>query len=93
VIFTSTLKPAQQGYGAMADKMIAMVSQQKGFLGFDSARGEGGLGITVSYWESRESIAAWKAVVEHREAQARGRKDWYSHFSVRIAEVLEDKSS
>ncbi len=92
VIFTSMLKPGQAGYGAMAEKMASIVSQQKGFLGFDSARGGDGLGITVSYWESRDSIRAWKEVLEHREAQARGR-DWYGHYNIRVAQVEEDRDS
>ena len=90
-IFTSLLRPGQEGYAEMSDKMLRMVSEQPGFLGFDSARGDDGLGITISYWKDRAAISAWKAVAEHREAQAIGRERWYSAYSVRIAEVLEDR--
>ena len=91
VIFTSTLKPGQAGYQAMAKKMESMVSLQKGFLDFDSARGEDGPGITVSYWESREAIRSWREVAEHRRAQEQGRSTWYSLYNIKIAEVLEDR--
>lgn len=45
VIFTSIRTEADNGYEAMANEMAALVKQQPGFLGFESARNE--VGITV----------------------------------------------
>ena len=87
VIFTSRRTPVDDGYGAMADHMIELASQQPGFLGVESARGPDGLGITVSYWRSEADIAAWKANAEHRTAQRSGNRKWYEHFETRIAKV------
>jgi len=88
VIFTSTLRDdAAPGYEAMADAMVALASKQPGYLGFETARGEDGLGVTVSYWRDEASIKAWKAVADHRIAQAQGKEDWYQWFHVRIARV------
>ncbi|EZQ15972.1 antibiotic biosynthesis monooxygenase [Pseudomonas sp. G11-1] len=69
----------------MADRMVELASSQPGFLGIESAREE--VDITVSYWADIESITAWKANVEHREAQEKGRREWYSDFRVRISKV------
>lgn len=87
VIFTSTRTGVDEGYGPVADRMVELAAQQPGFLGVESARGEDGLGITVSYWSSLEDIAAWKAQGEHRIAQANGHKKWYQLFETRIARV------
>jgi heme-degrading monooxygenase HmoA len=87
VIFTSTRTAVDEGYGAMADRMMALASQQPGFLGVESTRGAGGLGITVSYWSTLDEIAAWKAHAEHRVAQSTGQRKWYQHFETRIARV------
>ena len=87
VIFTSTRTDVDEGYGAMADRMVELASKQPGFLGVESARGADGLGITVSYWTSLEAIAAWKAQGEHRVAQSAGHRKWYSQFATRIARV------
>ncbi|KAL1410937.1 hypothetical protein Q8F55_001880 [Vanrija albida] len=89
VIFTSTRRAddTSDTYGATADRMVALASQQPGFLGVESARGADGLGITVSYWRTLDDIAAWKAVGEHLTAQRRGREAWYDHYAVRIAKV------
>jgi heme-degrading monooxygenase HmoA len=87
VIFTSTRTAVDEGYHAVAERMVELAAQQPGFLGVESTRGEDGLGITVSYWSSLEAIAAWKAQGEHRVAQASGHKKWYAHFETRIARV------
>jgi len=85
VIFSSHRADNEDGYGAMADRMVELASTQPGFLGMETVRED--LGITVSYWDSLESIANWKKNAEHREAQRLGRRKWYSSFRVRIARV------
>ncbi|HET8738083.1 MAG TPA: antibiotic biosynthesis monooxygenase, partial [Pricia sp.] len=55
VIFTSTRTEGNQGYAEMARWMEELAEQQPGYLGIESARED--IGITVSYWESREAIA------------------------------------
>ena len=87
VIFTSTRTAIDEGYGAMADRMVELATRQPGFLGVESARGADGLGITVSYWASLEAIAAWKSNAEHRVAQTSGHRKWYEHFETRVARV------
>ena len=87
VIFTSTRTTVDDGYGAMADRMVELAAKQPGFLGVESTRGADGLGITVSYWASLEAVAAWKTNVEHRIAQATGHRKWYEHFETRVARV------
>jgi len=88
VIFTSLRTPGDDGYAAMAGRMVALAAQQPGFLGVESARD--GLGITVSYWADLESIAAWKANAEHLRAQRLGHEKWYAGFKTRIARVERD---
>lgn len=88
VIFSSVRTEQDNGYGAMADRMLALASQQEGFLGIESAREA--VGITVSYWASEEAIKRWKQNAEHLEAQRLGHKAWYSAFKVRVAKVERD---
>lgn len=87
VIFSSLRTPGDDGYGEMADRMVELASQQPGFLGAESARGADGFGITVSYWESTEAIANWKAHAEHLVAQTLGKTAWYEHYELRVAKV------
>jgi len=87
VIFTSSKNPNAKGYDEMAIQMDKLAADQDGYLGIQSARNDNGLGITVSYWKSLEAIKAWKNQVEHKEAQHKGRSEWYSGYEVRICKV------
>jgi heme-degrading monooxygenase HmoA len=89
VIFSSQRTGHEAGYQEMAGLMERLAREQPGYLGIESVRGESGEGITVSYWASREAIAAWKDHVKHRIAQERGRREWYQSFALRICRVEE----
>ncbi|HEV7922431.1 MAG TPA: antibiotic biosynthesis monooxygenase [Thermoanaerobaculia bacterium] len=91
VIFTSH-KHADEGYAPTTARMEELARAQPGFLGVESARGEDGVGITVSYWRDEESFRNWKANAEHRIAQETGRERWYSQYVTRIAKVERDYS-
>ena len=88
VIFTS-LRSADDsaGYQSTAERMFNLAREQPGFLGFESARGADGLGITVSYWSSLDAIQAWRNHAEHAAAQEKGRTTWYTRYSLRISRV------
>ncbi len=91
VIFTSLrTEDDDSGYAAMAERMVALASQQPGLLGIESARGSDGVGITVSYWESLEAIRLWREQAEHRLAQQAGRTTWYQKYRLRVCRVERD---
>lgn len=91
VIFTSQrTKDDASSYHSMADLMVELASKQPGFLGVESAREQSGLGITVSYWDSLDSIQRWKENLSHQKAQEKGKKDWYSSYITRICKVEKD---
>lgn len=88
VIFTAKRTDIEdEQYGAMADAMVELASQQPGYLGIESARGEDGVGITVSYWKDEDAIKAWKAVLKHQAAQKAGQEKWYQWYNLRVAKV------
>jgi heme-degrading monooxygenase HmoA len=87
VIFSSQRTPGDQGYAAMADRMVELARVQPGFLGVETARDAEGFGLTVSYWRDEAAIAAWKAQAEHAVAQRLGREQWYTAFRVRVCRV------
>lgn len=90
VIFSNILSEDNEGYDEMAGKMESLASQEPGFLGIEHARES--IGITLSYWDSVESIAKWKANVEHLQAQELGKSRWYKSFITRVAKVERDYS-
>ncbi|WP_055668660.1 antibiotic biosynthesis monooxygenase family protein [Desnuesiella massiliensis] len=90
VIFTSIRTSGDNGYGKVSDDIVNIVSKQKGFLGAESVRDEDGFGMTISYWDSIESINEWKYNVPHMKAKEMGKKMWYSKYMIRICKVEND---
>ena len=86
VIFMTRLSNSEKGYEEMNQKMIELAKQQNGFIGIESARSE--IGITVSYWESLESIQNWKLNAEHTLARNLGRAQWYTSYDLKICKVV-----
>ena len=88
VIFTTLRREApEDGYGETAARMEELAREQPGFLGVESARGDDGLGITISYWATLDDVAAWRRHAEHLLAQKRGRDEWYDWYALRVCRV------
>lgn len=88
VIFVAQRTDADDvGYGEAAQAMGALAAQQPGYLGVDSVRDAGGLGITVSYWADEAAAAAWRANEEHAAIRDIGRGRWYTHYDLHVAAV------
>ena len=85
VIFTSTRTEGDNGYSEMAQKMEDLAKKQPGYLDFESAQGE--VNVSISYWQSLEAIANWKANADHLFAQQKGISVWYKWYKVRICLV------
>lgn len=76
-----------EAYAATNARLHELVQDMPGFLGYESARTPGGLGITVAYFRDLEGLATWRREPEHAEAQRRGREEWYSAYSLHIGKV------
>ena len=85
VIFSTILTEEIEGYVETANRMEELARTQTGFLGIESTRSE--IGITVSYWESLETIKLWKNNIEHTEVRNLGRDKWYKKYQLRICKV------
>ena len=72
VIFTSIQSEVNKDYEEMAELMISLAKKHHGFLSVDSDLSNG-FGITVSYWETEESIRNWKNHEKHLVAWHKGR--------------------
>jgi len=93
VIFTSLRatdedEVASQEDDSTADRMVELAAQSEGFLGVESVRD--GLGITISYWTDLTAIKKWKNHSKHLVAQEKGKRQWYSAYTTRIARVDRD---
>jgi len=88
VVFVSMRTPDHGAeYAAAAESMADRASRQPGYIGIDSARGEDGFGITVSYWRTEQDAVAWRSDAEHTLIRNRGRAGWYEWYSLHVAKL------
>ncbi len=87
VIFTSVRTEGDNGYAETGKRLLQLVGQQPGFLGFETARQE--VGVSVSYWQSLEAIRAWREHPEHKKAQEM-EPVWYSESRIRVCKIERD---
>ncbi|MFS8096818.1 antibiotic biosynthesis monooxygenase [Lentzea alba] len=86
-VFTTVRTQEQTGYSETADRMEELVQDIPGYLGMDHAQTPGGLGISVGYFRDAEALTQWRTQAEHREAQQRGREQWYESYTLHVAKV------
>ncbi|MEU7064151.1 antibiotic biosynthesis monooxygenase [Streptomyces sp. NPDC046161] len=86
-VFTNVRTPDDTGYQETNDRMNAIVRANPGFLGYESARTPGGLGITVAYFRDHDSLTGWREDLEHQAAMAQGRAQWYESYTLHVATV------
>ena len=60
--------------------MFEFALRPPGCLGFESACGADGRGITVAYFADETVIVAWQENARDPTAQRMGKERWYSHY-------------
>ncbi len=86
VIFISKKSENLDGYAEMDAFLMEEAQKEPGFLGYSSQARPGG-GIFISYWQSKESIATWRAHARHQTAKKQAYAQWYDYLHSMICEV------
>ena len=93
VIFEVEVKPSgKDEYLSIAAKLKEQLVKVDGFISierFQSLVNDGKI-LSLSFWESEESIKNWKANFDHMQAQSKGRENLFKDYHIRIAEVKRD---
>ena len=92
VLFVSRRTITDDGYAKALARMEELVARQPGYLGVRSVRAADRNGITLVFFESRETAAAWGQNLEHRAVMQRGRDEWYEHYEIYYAPVERSHS-
>ena len=93
VIFEVKVKPeGKDQYLAIAAKLKEQLVQMDGFISIErfSSLVEEEKILSLSFWESKEAIAKWKANMDHMQAQQKGRMELFEDYRIRLAEVFKD---
>jgi len=68
------------------------VRQNPGFIDVKSYTAADGERLTVVWWRDEESLAEWRNLMRHREAQNTGRQKWYEYYNVDVATITRSRS-
>jgi len=93
ILFRSKLTDqAGEDYRAMDDELSALVRQNPGFVDVKSYTAEDGERLTVVWWRDEQSLADWRNLVRHREAQNTGRQKWYQYYKMDVETITRSKN-
>lgn len=93
VIFEFTPAPGRfPDYMALVDELKPELAKAEGFISlerFESITTPGKF-VSLQFWRDEESVAKWRNVQKHREAQKQGRGGIIAGYRLRIAGVIRD---
>jgi heme-degrading monooxygenase HmoA len=88
-VFRSRLRPDAGGsYARTADDMEKYAREMPGFVDFKTFVADDGERVSLVVFASRAAHDAWRDDARHRAAQARGRADWYSEYTIQVCELV-----
>ena len=79
-------------YFELAAQLRESLVKQPGFIQverFQSLINEGKI-LSLSFWESEEAIAGWRAHAEHMVVQKEGKDRIFDSYRLRVAQVIRD---
>jgi heme-degrading monooxygenase HmoA len=91
VVFRSRLREdAGPDYGPMAARMFELARAMPGYRSFKSYTAPDGERLSLIEFDSDAAVRAWREHPEHREAQRRGRADFYAEYRLQTCELLRE---
>lgn len=91
VVFRARLK-AGIGKDYEETDAAALAATMPGFVSYMPCTSANGEDVAIIEFESHESVAAWKAHPEHREAQRLGRERWFTEYRITVCDAVRDYS-
>jgi heme-degrading monooxygenase HmoA len=93
VVFRSRLKPGIENEIEVMDaRMAELAATMPGYVSYRQYVAPDGESVAIVEFESHETVAAWRAHPEHREAQRLGREQWFSEYRITVCDTIRDYS-
>ncbi|HSB99756.1 MAG TPA: antibiotic biosynthesis monooxygenase [Burkholderiaceae bacterium] len=89
IVFRARLRPDADmaALGPLGERMYALASAMPGFVSYKDFTAEDGESVTVVEFASEPELLAWRNHPEHREAQERGRREFFAEYTIQIGRV------
>jgi heme-degrading monooxygenase HmoA len=72
---------------ALSERMIALAKTMPGFVSYKDFAAEDGEVVTIVEFASEAEQLAWRNQAEHRDAQERGRREFFSAYQIQVCHV------
>ena len=92
-IFRSRLRSEhREEYERWSARMNELASQMPGFISIKTFAADDGERVSLVEFESEETMRAWREHPEHKQAQALGRKLFYSTYRIQVCPTIREYS-
>ena len=85
-------KDGKEEYLKIASELRSFLENRAGFISierFQSLSSESKI-LSLSFWENEESISRWRNLIDHRNAQRKGKESLFRSYRIRVAQVVRD---
>jgi heme-degrading monooxygenase HmoA len=93
VIFEVWPKPERKKeYLDIAAQLRPILEKIDGFISIERFESltEAGKILSLSFFRDEAAVQAWRATNQHRLAQAKGRREIFANYRLRVASVIRD---
>ena len=93
VIFEVWIDPEhRQDYIGAAGKLRALLEGIDGFISVERFQSltEPEKLLSLSFFRDEDAVKAWRNTIQHRQAKALGRNEYFLDYRLRITQVLRD---
>ena len=92
ILFRTRLRAdAGPDYAPLADRMLELARTMSGFVSFAHYVAPDGERISVVEFDSEVAARVWRDHPEHRDAQRRGRSEFYAWYRLQVCEQTRER--
>ena len=89
-IFRNRLRADPGGYADELARMVELVQTMPGFVESKTFTADDGERVTIITFESADGQRAWREHPLHRQAQERGRTEFYENYRLQVCELVRE---
>lgn len=82
----------KQAYLDIAARLRPLLDNIEGFISIErfESLSEPGKILSLSFWRDEQAVEMWRRQSEHRAAQAKGRRDIFQDYRLRVVSIVRD---
>jgi heme-degrading monooxygenase HmoA len=91
VVFRSRIRPGTEAeLGRVGERMYELASAMPGYISYKDFTAADGESVSIIEFESLETLARWREHVEHKAAQERGRREFFSEYRIQVCTPVRE---